>query len=521
VSFQTIPPEQESPTNAALPPEEIREAGISGVRWGGLARLVTELVSLGAMVGLARLLAPSEFGEAVIGFAAMEFAGVISYQSVAVPLIQRHEATRAHLEVGALIALIEGVLIGALVFLVGAPLAGDALGGEAASLVELASLAFVLNGALAVPQALLERRLEFRRLASISIVGAFCAPAVSVALAAAGMGSAALLIGPLAALAVGVGLTWASAPPPSPRWRRSAQRDLMTFGAPALGSGLLHVGWQNVDYAVVAARLDAATLGLYWRAYTFGVQYRRKLTAVVASLALPLYARSGRATQLALRLRLIRLQSLIAFPLLGAMILLAPSLIPFALGDVWERAVVPTQILAVAGMAAVVQAGTGPLVLALGRPGAMLIWNLGNVIGLGIVTYLFAPLGLVPLSCAVTGFFVIRVAIGQEVMLRRIAGTAPGELWRSCLPALAATAGMLAAGGSLLAGLAALGVPDGVAAAIAAAAGSGAYLAILRFGFAPVLAELLSVLVRVLPRRRPRVEEPPRETDEEVAGSRP
>ena len=518
---ETTPPELEAPADDALPAEAIREAGLTGVRWGALERVVSEMVGAGAMIALARLLTPSEFGTAVIGFAAMEYAWVVPNQSVSVPLVQRRETSRLHLEAGGAIALLEGLLLGALVFLVAAPLTRKALGHDAGSLVELSSLAFVLNGVLAVPQALLERRLHFRRLASISITGAFVAPIVSVALAAVGVGPEALVLGPLVGLGVVLVLTWASAPAPLPRWRRSAARDVVGFGAPTLGSGLLRSSWNNVDYAVVAARVNATSLGLYWRAYTFGVLYGSKVTAVLSTLALPLYSRAGRETQLALRRRLMRLQSLTVFPLLAAMILLAPAVIPFALGEAWERAVVPTQVLALAGMANVIQSGTSPLVLALGRPGAMLTWNLVNVIGLAIVAYLFSPLGLVPLSCALSVFFVVRVAIGQEVMLRRIAGTAVGELWRSCLPALAATAGMLAIGGAILVAMSELGAPDGVGAGLAVALGGATYLAILRFGFAPVLADLVSILRRLLPRRGPPVDEPGVGVEEKIAGSRP
>jgi O-antigen/teichoic acid export membrane protein len=190
------------------------------------------------------------------------------------------------------------------------------------------------------------------------------------------------------------------------------------------------------------------------------------------------------------------------FPLLGVLILVAPVAIPLIFGPGWEDAVVPTQILAVAGMMAAIQAGTGPLLLAVGRPGALLRWSLSKLIGLGIVVYVVAPHGLVPLAVAVTVFNVLRSLIGQQIMLRRLTGINVSALWIACLPALVGIVAMLAVGWATLAAGAALDVPEGAASAAAATTGAAAYLAVLAVGFPSALAELREVRSRLLRRRR-------------------
>jgi lipopolysaccharide exporter len=495
VNPETTPPSQAMPGSDAMSREAIRNAGFSGVRWMAAERLVATIVTLASAIALARLLSPAEFGEAVIAFFVLAVSGTVLYEGVTVPLVQRKTLEEAHLQAAGVIALGVAMLFASLTIAFGATLAVSLFGSESAALVRLAAAGFALNALAVVGQALLHRRLEFGRLALLSLITTVSASSISVALAALGVGAAALVLGPLAAAAIAAALVLWFSGATVPRWRGSAGRELVGFGLPTLGSGLLHTGWKNIDYAVVAARLDPTAVGIYWRAYTFGVQYHRQLTGIVVGLALPLYARAkAHDDRLALRRRLISLQSLIIFPLLGGLILLAPTLVPFALGEAWEPAVVPTQILAVSGMASAVQAGTGPLIVAIGRPGVLLVWNLTSLLMMGAVAFAFAPLGLIWLSAAVTTMWVLRVAIGQELMLRRVAGTAFGELLSGCLPALVATGGMVAGGWTLLIGAVGLGIPEWAAASGVVPVAAAIYAGILATAFPAVLSELRAAL---------------------------
>ena len=64
------------------------------------------------------------------------------------------------------------------------------------------------------------------------------------------------------------------------------------FGGPASGAGLLHVAITNVDYTILAARLSAAQVGFYWRAFQIGVVYQDKISGIMMRLAFPIYSRT-------------------------------------------------------------------------------------------------------------------------------------------------------------------------------------------------------------------------------------
>lgn len=482
--------------------EALAGAAYSAVRSTGLARMVGELVSLAATVALARLLTPAEFGVAAVALVATVVATASGQQGLTAPLVQRRSIDQAHLRVAVLLSLALGALLAALMATLAEPLAEPVFGAEIAELLPLTAPFFVLAGLSAVPQAVLERGLHFHRLSVVYAVRMVFTALASVALAAAGEGAEALILGPLVGSVAATVLLLQAAPVTRPAWHRSEAREILRFGLPSLGSGLAGIGAQYIDYAVVAARMPAAAVGLYWRAYTLGVDYQSKLSGILVQIGLPLYARAADlATQREIRERIVRLQTLMLFPLLGVLILVAPVAIPLIFGPGWGDAVVPTQILAVAGMMAAIQAGTGPLLLAVGRPGALLRWSLSKLIGLGIVVYVVAPHGLVPLAVAVTVFNVLRSLIGQQIMLRRLTGINVSALWIACLPALVGIAAMLAVGWATLAAGAALDVPEGAASAAAATTGAAAYLAVLAVGFPSALAELREVRSRLLRRR--------------------
>ena len=96
----------------------------------------------------------------------------------------------------------------------------------------------------------------------------------------------------------------------------------------------------------------------------------------------------------------------VVVPLLALLIVVAPVLVPWLFGDPWRGAVVPTQILAVAGMIAAVLTGYPQVMLAVGRPRVLLQFNLvvlGVYVGVVAAT---VDRGLTTLCVGVVGVYI-------------------------------------------------------------------------------------------------------------------
>ncbi|MGH2968548.1 MAG: oligosaccharide flippase family protein, partial [Solirubrobacteraceae bacterium] len=470
---------------------------LSGVRWTGGARLVAEVAALGASVALARLVPPDDFGRFAVVLVVVLIAGAFSGDGVAAPLVQRETLTRPHVATAMALGLLGGTLLMLLTAAAGEslrPLIGD----EIARLLQLAAPVFLLSALTAVPQALLMRRLSFRQLGLVDAAGALAGAAAGVGLAVAGLDAPALVLGILTGQLTTMGLMLALARPPLPRWHRREAAELAGFGLPNAGAALASIGSQNVDYLILAARLDLTLVGFYWRGYQLGVEYQRKLSGILLRLALPLYSRSESLEhQLALRHRIVRLQTLTIFPLLAALILLAPLLVPAVFGTAWEPAVLPAQILAVAGMIAAAQTGIGPLMTATGHPKALLRWNLGNMVCFAAAVYLLAPLGLTGLCIGVVAFRLLRFLAAYRLLLHGVLDLRLRSAWTDCAPALTATAATVASGLALTA-IASDALPGWLEGAALALLVPAVYVPVLGLLFPTALADLRGVLGRLV-----------------------
>ena len=104
----------------------------------------------------------------------------------------------------------------------------------------------------------------------------------------------------------------------------------------------------------------------------------------MSQMAFPVLARTEgkEEVMLALRRRMVQMLTVILFPLLTLLVLLAPEIIRGCSGPRWEPAVVPTQILAAGGAATLVIDAVGPALMAEGRAKALLGFGVGHFVAL-------------------------------------------------------------------------------------------------------------------------------------------
>jgi teichuronic acid exporter len=289
--------------------------------------------------------------------------------------------------------------------------------------------------------------------------------------------------------------------PPRPAADVRALRETLGFGVPAALSSFVFHAWRSVDYAVLAARLGAAPAGIYWRAYTLALDYPGKVSGIMLRLAFPLYARTESVEQMQrLRARIVRAHATALYPALVALVVLAPTLVPFLFGDPWRDAVVPAQLLAVASLFAVITTGIGPLMLAVGRARLLLALNLWNLGLYALTVFLLAPHGLNAVAIGAIGNFALSFVIVQ-VILHRVIGLSLRVLVADVAPAAVAGAVMLGVAAATAEALRDAGAPALVELVVVSAVGLLSYVATLRVAFRAAWTDI-TLLAGALLRRR-------------------
>jgi O-antigen/teichoic acid export membrane protein len=493
------PSEPVEPMDSAL-----RDAAVTGVRWLAAARVVSDGLQFVAAVALARLISPAQFGNAAVALIFVPLSVILTYEGFGSALVQRREIDHAHLEAATLISCAAGVVLSIATFLLAPVLAAPILSHEIAHLIQIVSPVFALAAVGTVSRAKLSRRLDFRTIGLIETVGMVLGAFASVGFAMAGLNAEAIVLGGVVSTALASALLLLCARPARPRWHRRELAHITRFGAPASAAGVLHVAITNVDYAVLAARLSSTQVGLYWRAFQLGVSYQDKISGIMLRLAFPIYSRARDMAEMKrLHERATRIHGAVVVPLLAVLIVTAPEVVPTLFGKAWQPAVAPAQVLAVAGMIAAVLTGYPQVMLAAGRPRALMVFNSFVLVLYGIAVWSTAKHGLVTVAVAVVGVHVVMLAAVYLVLFRAVLKMPIARLVTDLAPAVVGSALIVVVGMPLARALRDVGANPILIIAAVGLAGALVHLVSLRSLFPVVWADLVMLIRRLLPSRGP------------------
>ena len=482
---------------------ELKEAAAHGVRWSAISRPTVEFLQLASMIVLARLIVPAEFGRFAVASIALEIASLTVAGGLSSALVQRKVADREHLQTGSALALISGFGLTAATLLVAGLVVGPVFGDRTAQFMQLMAPLCLIAALSAVPMALLRRRMAFRRLSEIEMLSTFVRVGLSVGLALAGMTGEALVIGVLAGSATATGAAMLSGPAPFPRFSPRAARDLLGYALPMSLASITWVGFSNVDYAVIGARLGVAQTGLYFRAYTLAVEYQSKIGMVMTQVGFPVLSRTADAGEMArMHHQMVRLLTLVLFPLLVLLAIGAPVLVPFVFGSNWDAAIVPVQILALGGASTVLIDAAGTVLMAAGRARALLAFGAAHFIVYGVTVYLVSPLGISAIAIDAAIVHTAFLFVSYVLMQRESGQPALERLWNDVAPAFVSCIGLAAVALPVSRALSAANLPPALWLLALAVVAAATYLLTLRTCFAGTWRAHRAILARLIPWRR-------------------
>lgn len=493
-------------SDSTLSRDELQTAALRGLRLTVISRPVIECVMFASMVVLARLVSPAGFGRYSVALVFAELM-LVPASAVGAALVQRPDIGKDYMQTGVTLALLLGLAIMGISWLCSSVIITPIFGNATAELVRLATAGCIINSASIVPSAMLQRRLAFRRMSVLQVVNTVVRAIVSIALALGGLDAKALLLGGLAGGLAGTMLNWAWAPPPIPRFNWSVAKDIGRYGGPAAGAAISWVGFRNCDYAIVGARLGELQAGFYFRAYTLGVEYQKKISQVLNSMGFPLLARTQTTSeQDRLRGQMIRLLTLVLFPTLVILGIVAPVLIPWVFGSEWSEAVVPTQILVFGGAVTLVIDGAGAQIMAAGRTRALMGYGWGHFIVYGLAVYLVAPWGITAVAAAAAVVHTLFMVVAYVVLVYRDDGPLVAKLkesldriWHDLAPATVACLGLALAAVPLAITLSDLGLPPMPYVLLVGLCGTAVYLLVLRLAFPDALRSMVRFIGFLIP----------------------
>ena len=479
---------------------ELRDAAAHGVRWSAIARPTVEILQLGSIVILARLIVPAEFGRYAIALIAQEVAYLMVAGGLSSALVQRKTIDREHQQTGMALGLLAGLALAVITLIAASVIVAPIFGGRTAFFVRLMAPLCLVSALSTVPTATLRRNMAFRRLSEIEVLSTLARVVVCIGLALVGLSGEALVLGVLAgSLATGV-IAWVSAPPPAPRLYRKAARELLSYGLPVSLASVSWIGFSNVDYAIIGARLGALQTGFYFRAYTLSVEYQSKISVVMSQVGFPVLARTRSAAELSqLYRQMVRTLTILLFPLLVLLTITAPVLVPFLFGARWASAVVPVQILALGGASTLVVDAVGTVFMATGRARALLGFGIAHFLVYGLTVLVVVHYGIVAVAIDAAVVHTLFLLVAYAMMLNESQERALPRLLSDIAPATLSCVGLVAVALPVSIGLSAIDTPAFLWLAAVGLVAIPPYLLTLRLGFPESWRSQRSIFARIMP----------------------
>lgn len=411
--------------------------------WGFGQEAFNELIHIPTIVILARLLTPHEFGITAAASFFVNFANRFTKFGFNAALVRMKVLRPEHNSSVFVVSVGMGLVSWALLTLASPWIGRFFDSAEAGQVLPVAALAFVITPFGAVSAALMTRDMRYKARTAVDWSGTLTFCVMAVTLAWTGWSFWSLVYAELARATVltvanlCLGRWW-----PSVHFSRAAMNEMMSFGMGIYAKRVLDYGTQNLDNLVVGRVLGLTALGLYDKAFNTVNRIVARITLNAPGVTFRIFSlihedceRFRRAYR-----KVVLTATLISYPTLATLVVVAPPLFAILFGERWLSAVPAFQVLCIAGMPKILNAFASTAAQAVGRIWAE-VWR--QVVSLALLVLAVAFFGRWGIAGAAFGVLVasLTMSVLMHGMLRATMGLTPRDVLMPQLPSIICAAG--------------------------------------------------------------------------------
>jgi len=351
---------------------DLRHKTITGLSWSGISQGVNQGFTFIISIVLARILGPQVYGLIGMIMVFTGFATVFGDFGLGAAIIQRKDLEARHLNSAFWI----NVAMGATLTLVMAALAPVVswFYNETAllALTMVIALKYIIDSLCVVQLALLNREMNFRKLAKIQIGSNVISGFVGLGMALYGMGPWSLVAQTLGASVMTLAWSWGLGNwRPRVSFEKRACKELFGFSAYVLGFDIVNYWARTLDQLLIGRFVGAAALGIYSRAYHLMLMPLTQVSRVVGRVMFPALSaiQDDKARVKSVYLKSISVISLITFPMMTGLFAVSDHFILALLGNEWAEAIPVFQIFCWVGLLQSIWTTVGWIYFSQGRTG--------------------------------------------------------------------------------------------------------------------------------------------------------
>ena len=295
-----------------------------------------------------RLLAPGDYGLMAMASVMTAFFAMLAELGLGLAVVQAQNIERARLRqvFGAVLLINSGIF---LVLQLCAPLLA-AFYEEARliNVIRVLAIQFLLLATITIPSAMLQREMQFKKLAMTEMAASVCGNACVLIAAWQGLAVWSLVIGALTESSLkAIALTLLGPVRVLPRFSFTGTRQLFSFGGYVTLSRVLWYVMAQSDVLIAGKTLGTELLGYYSVSIHLASLPMQKVSVIINQVAFPAFARLQDQSELVTRhfVRSAGLLGMVAFPVMWGISSVAPEIVAAALGEHWLPAVLPLSVL--------------------------------------------------------------------------------------------------------------------------------------------------------------------------------
>ncbi|SEM70259.1 lipopolysaccharide biosynthesis protein [Nitrosomonas marina] len=331
-----------------FPAVDIKAKVLSGLRWTISARFASQLISWMATIFVIRLLNPEDYGLLAMATVFISFLVLLNTLGLDAPLVQKKDLTEEERRRIFGVIIVANLTIFTGLFLSAPFIASFFDEPSLTAIVRVLSTTFLIDIFMTLPLATLDREIAFKHRSIIEFVTTIVSSLSTLALAYYGFGVWSLVYGSLLShLLKTIGLNLIAPSWCKPDFSLTGLKSLFLFGSfVTLERGLWHIHSES-DKLIGGRIMGADLLGYFAVASHLASFPIQKLSSLIQSIAFPAFSKAKQITDKTgiYFLKASQVASVITFPVFLGISCIAPELVKIFLGEKWEPAILPLQIL--------------------------------------------------------------------------------------------------------------------------------------------------------------------------------
>ena len=348
----------------------LKQKTIKGLFWSGTSQAGKQISQFIITAILARLLSPDDFGLLAMATVFVNFVSIFSEMGVSSALIQKQDTHDRHYYSAFWLNVVVGLGLTILFISISPLIAAFYKKPQLTYILSALSVNFFLSSFVIIQQTLLTKEMDFKKLAIRNTGAVIFAGIVGIFLAYKGFGVWSLVFQSIVFSISDVILLWSVSPwRPKFQFATSDIKDIFHFSANLTGFNIVNYFARNIDQLLIGKFLGTRPLGYYSLAYKIMLYPLQNISWVISKVMFPAFSKIQDNPEKIRNAYLIMVKfvSLIAFPLMALIFVIAPEFVRIFFGAKWENVIILIRIFCICGLVQSIGTLNGTIYLSKGH----------------------------------------------------------------------------------------------------------------------------------------------------------